>query len=259
MIKWIGRTILAVGILACLYVVVSVAQQDNVVVVTKEVDKPRNPQDERKLAADIFVLAALDYAARDGATIPVENMEKMVTASFFVADLFPDFGPSDFYSRAAKFLSYGYGETRWHFNDISYNRPGYTPHVNHFSVDFWWSGLNEINMYGPNSLRKQALAMQRAGKLPKSLKLMQPPSHISILQAHYDYIYQKEAHVRPSQMMFRVEVQEYTQDDITSALLYRILEERERLHLGLNQQYYKGANDRAEAFILKRLHAAGIN
>jgi len=244
-----------IGVLVTLFI--TEPQPVQVRVVTRFVERQLTPDEERRNAREVMVLAALEYAAKDNAHPPVGDMEKMVKAAFITAEAFPDFGPEGFYARAAKHLAYGYGETRWRLGDVSYNLPGYTPGVRFFSVDFFWAGLNEQNFGKNGNLRNWAARLIKDGTLPK-MQLMWPPSRKSILKAHAEYKAQLAAGIRPSKMHFHVRIYETTQDDVTSALAYRIIEERERRRLGLRQTYYKGANDRAQAYIEKALRAHNL-
>ena len=220
---------------------------------------PSHDETDRAFAKELFVLYALEFAAKDSAHPPIGDMKKMVNAAFLTAEAFPDFGPSDFYERAAYHLSYGYGETRWRLGDVSYNLPGFTPGVRHFSVDIWWAGLNEENFRGKDNLRTLAVRLQRDGKLPKNMQLMYPPLQHQFARAHAEYKAQLKAHVKPKAMTFHVRIYEETQDDVTSALIYRIIEERMRRSYGLKQTYYRGASQRIVSYIVNRVHAHGIH
>jgi hypothetical protein len=209
--------------------------------------------EREKDAKALLAYYATVYARSDGAKADILVIKKMVNAAFITATIFPDFGPSDYIERVVEHLSYGYGETRWQAGTVSYNLPGYTPGVRKFSVDCYWPGLNEIHLYGKHNIRKEAVKLQNKGVIPKDIKLMWFPPKRSFDQARTDYLRQKKAHIKPKKMHFSVTIYEETQDDITSALIYRIMIERTRRDLGMKTEYYSKANRNAKKYLLTRL------
>lgn len=218
--------------------------------------KPQSIHDEATKATLTYWAAM--YVERDSGKPNLGSIRKMVNAAYLTATIFPDFGPRDFAERLAEHLSYGYGETRWTAGNISYNLPGHTPGVSRFSVDCYWPGLNEVHLYGKNNVRKEAVKLQESGVIPSNISLMWFPAKSAFDKAHADYKRQKAAGIRAKKMKFSVKIYEQTQDQITSALIYRIMIEKERREWGMTKMYYGKSNRGAKAFLLKQLRDHNI-
>ncbi len=207
---------------------------------------------------DLLSYHAIRYAERDGVVgLRASMMRKMVDASFLGADIFPHFKVGgeqvSRVERAVFFLSYGYGETRWKPSTPSFNTPGYTPGVRWWSVDIWWVGINEQHLYGKKNIRSEAVKLQKAGKLPKDIEFMWPPSKRQFDRLRAEYKAQKRRGVKPSKMTFKLRLHEESYDNIASALIYRILIEQERQNRGWTAEYYSEANKKAMTYLLNHI------
>lgn len=205
---------------------------------------------------DFIAYHALRYAEKDWVRgLRLTELRKMVDASFYCADRFPQFWESDRLERAVTMFCYGYSETRWTPGSVCFNLPGYTPGVKHWSIDVFWTGLNEHNLYGKDSVFLKAMKLQKAGGLP-GIELMWPPSQKKFEAAKREYIRQKKLKIKPKDMKFNFVVHEEGYDDYTSALVYRIMEELERKKFGWSYQPYSTT---AKRYLMRKLKDNHIN
>lgn len=211
-----------------------------------EVPRERSIEEVKVLMA----YTATRYAEKNWNKVTSIDIKHMVDASFMCAESFPEFGYDTLVERAVSMMCFGYAETGWTANNVSYNLPGYTPGVRRFSVDVWWSGINELHFSRKYDIRGKALKLQLTGKVPKSIKLMWPPSAKQFKQAHEDYGRQKKAGVRPKHMKFSVKVDESGYDAFASALIYRVIVEMERRELGWEWRYW---DMKAKTHLMKEL------
>lgn len=258
--KWFSRAVaLAIGLIGGLYLGPDHrGPVDTYHLIVHGVEQAVAPSMDSEDAKDLLTFYTAAYAERDSAVVSHASVRMMVEAAYLTATIFPDFGPVNFRDRVIDHLSYGYGETRWRTGQVSYNRPGYTPGVKRFSVDCFWPGINEVHYRDLDNVRDEAMVLQTTGQIPVSLTLAPLPSRQAISQAHLDYVRQVAEGVKPEAMRFSVSAPEDTQDVISSALIYRIIIERDRRRHHMKQEYYSRANARARRYLINSLAAHNI-
>lgn len=173
-------------------------------------------------------------------------------SSYRVAKMFPMYPAKDLHDRMLQFFELGEAETMWKKNNLEVNIPGANYgelKVKRLSVDYGWAAVNEINV---NQTYWIAKAIQSGKPIPlrystpsfrEILKNAKIPKELKLRKIDLSYTYDareiykdmKDKGYSPNKIRRELIFADYieeTQNEIDSILIYRVIEELERMNLG---------------------------
>jgi len=204
-----------------------------------------------KLIDKVCQLTSKYYEESTGEKRNPIQFKVFIESSFDVANMFPNFFPGDNLERALKFYCYGGQESIFRPNYININIPGasygnFT--VKKFSVDYGWTGINEINtkwayIVASNIQQNQKIRIIQITekcknilsnvRIPKKIKLKRINNHDEI-ETKFLYNDYKRRGYRPNRIRsllynYYPTYKEETRDDVKSLLIYRVIIETDRM------------------------------
>ncbi len=231
--------------------------------------KPNKALDYLYLERKIEIYTQTYYYSNIGHLKNSKTLGSVYKASYLCAKLFTKYPASSIEDRSIKFFCFPAQEVDFRRNHTEFNIPGVYlrgqhRYINHFSVDFGISGLNQINVKWTYEVAK-ILQMKQGNRrdiklvntfteygLNKSficdLAKIQIPKSIGlkkidisrIKEWNREYLNLREKGCTPLQIrsMLKSNYTELTQSDIDSLMIYRILVEMERMELGFKYDGY---------------------
>lgn len=199
-----------------------------------------------------------DYYAYDGDKRPATTYRPFLWSASRAAKWFPVYPADSDIDRVLKLLTYGANETHYNLGVAEANVPGVKikgpKRIKYFSIDVMWTGMNESNLAWtyevarllqagkpiPKSIGTKAFRNALKGcHVPKDIKL----THIDmgpIAEARKDWIKYTRQGIAPNKIrkLIKIDITEENQDDIDSALIYRILVELDRYYRGWDINTY---------------------
>jgi hypothetical protein len=162
-------------------------------------------------------------------------------------------------------FAYGSRESSYKKDFVQVNIPGKAypglgsgKTVNHFSIDYGWTGLNQINVRWAylcakalqegkklppevcrNITKETQLEIVKVFKIPKTLKLKRIDLRSARL-ARTSYNWYLTQPISPERIKINVPYQELTKDDLDSMLIYRALVEIDRRNRGWEWESWDG-------------------
>lgn len=199
------------------------------------------------------------YYAQDGDKRQATAFRPFLWTASRAAKWFPIYPAANETDRVLKMLTYGANETHFRLNVAEANVPGAKifggrKHIRFFSIDVMWTGMNEQNLKWTYEV---ARLLQDGKKIPKgygnkrfrnALMYCHVPKDIKltkidmapIAQAHKDWVKYKHKGYDPRKIksLIKIQIDENSQDDIDSAMIYRILVELDRYSRGWDIDTY---------------------
>jgi len=204
----------------------------------------------------------VSYYKKAGWTRDEDRFHYFLQSAANVAEMFPMYPAKNKFDRMLKMYCYGGQESIYRLCFININVPGATYingklHVRNYSLDYDWVGLNDMNVIWTKKVAEdiqnqrpiskkyatqKLINILKGAYIPKTIKLKEINTKISHnIKAEWRRL--DKAGYHPNNILQQLNkiptgYMSYTQNDLDSLLIYRIIVELDRITRGWDYETY---------------------